>query len=253
MTIKQDLHLCPSLLGTDFYTTAKNTGILTLGVCPPLWDTAVGDVPCDFYKGKDANALFSLSLPKEDGVRILCGCEAEMDKDGKIGLSEKTAEKLDYVLVSHSHADFDEIASPETRKDVKRLAHLLCQRFSMLVENPLANHITAISHPFFPGKTVEDCDEVLFRISDAYLEDVFADAVYHNIALEINADAFSAYPIKGMHRSELFRIYETAKEAGCKFVFGTDCPDPALYGDYLKRLNILADLLEITEQDLCLI
>ncbi len=253
MTIKQDLHICPSLLGTDCIATAKKNEVLTLGICSPLWDTAVGETPFDFYKGKDADALFSLSLPKEDGMRILRGCEAEMDKNGKIGLSEKTAEKLDFIFVSHSHAEFEQIASPETRKDAKRLAHLLCQRFSTLVENPLANYITAVSHPFFPGKTVEDCDEVLFRISDAYLEDVFADAVYHNIALELSADAFAAYPIKAMHRSEMFRIYETAKEAGCKFVFGTDCPDPALYGEYIERLRILAELLEITEQDLCIL
>ncbi len=259
MKIQHDLHMHTSIspCGKEnatpaaYVEIAKKNGLKTIGITNHLWDTAISPAINDFYEGQDGAHLLSESLPCEKGIRILRGCEAEMDKNGVIGLSPALAEKLDYVLVSHSHSQHDAVIPDSVRRDVKKLADVLCQRFSMLVENPLSKYITAIAHPFYPYGNPDNFDEVLFRISDDRLEDLFADAVYHNIALEINASAFASYPVESMHRSEMFRVYETAKDCGCKFTFGSDCHDIALYDDRLLRLSTLADLLEITEADLC--
>ena len=259
MNIQHDLHmhttlsLCgkPGATPKAYIEIAKEKGLKTIGFSNHVWDTAVSPAINDFYAGQDMAHILSEPLPEEKSIRILRGCEAEMDKNGVLGLSEEAAKNLDYVLAVHSHSQHDAVIPDAIRRDVKKLADVLCQRFSMLVENPLSKYITAIAHPFYPYGNPDNFDEVLFRISDDRLEDLFADAVYHNIALEINASAFLSYPIKAMHRSEMFRVYETAKECGCKFVFGSDCHDPALYDDRLSRLSTLADLLEITEADLC--
>ncbi len=259
MDIRHDLHLhttlsrCgkPGATPEAFVDLAKDYGLTTIGFSNHVWDTAVSPAINDFYEGQDVPHILSETLPNEKGIRILRGCEAELDKNGVLGLSEEAAKKLDFVLAVHSHSQHDAVIDDSVRRDVKKLATLLCDRFSLLVEHPLSAYITAIAHPFFPSGNRDDFDEVLFRIDDDRLENLFADANYKKIAIEINAAAFDSYPVKAMHRSELFRIYETAKECGCKFVFGTDCHDPALYPERMERLRALSILLEITEDDLC--
>ncbi len=259
MNITHDLHMhttlsrCgqPGASPEAYIEIAKERGLKTIGFSNHVWDTAVAPAINDFYKGQDMAHILSEAYPNADGIRILRGCEAEMDANGVLGLSEEAAKNLDYVLAVHSHSQHDAVIPASIRKDVKKLAEVLCERFSMLVEHPLSKYITAIAHPFFPYGNPDNFDEVLFRIADDRLEDLFADAVYKNIAIEINASAFSSYPIKSMHRSEMFRVYETAKDCGCKFVFGSDCHDPDSYAERFERLTVLADLLEITEADLC--
>lgn len=259
MDIKHDLHLhtsvsrCAASWATAeaYMELAKENGLSLIGVSNHVWDTAVSPAINDFYEGQDMANLLEESFPRAESVRFLLGCEAELDKDGVLGLSEEAAKKLDFVLAVHSHSQHPEVIDPAIRRDTKKLANILCDRFSLLVEHPLAKYITAIAHPFFPSGNRDNFDEVLFRIDDERLENLFADANYKKIAIEINAAAFDSYPVKAMHRSELFRIYETAKECGCKFVFGSDCHDPDIYAERLERLRVLASLLEITEADLC--
>ena len=259
MEIRHDLHMHTTLshcgkegaTPENYLQIAKEKGLSVIGFCDHVWDTAVSPAINSFYEGQDAERILSAPLPKADGVRILRGCEAELDKNGVLGLSEDTAKKFDYILCTHSHSQHPEVIDAGARKDPKKLADILCERFSVLVEHPMSKYITAIAHPFFPSGNRENFDEVLFRIADDRLEDLFADAVYKNVALELNAAAFAGYPVKSIHRSEMFRIYETAKEAGCKFVFGTDCHDPKTYNERFAYLTALCELLEITDEDLC--
>ncbi len=259
MKILHDLHLHsylsdgaePHAKIENYLALAKESGLHTIGIADYLWDTAVGS-PCDeFYEAQDADRILSAVYPKEKGIRILRGCEVEMDEAGRLGISEETAKKLDFVLAVHSHSQLEGVIPEKIRRDKKLLAELLCDRFSLLIENPMAKYITAVAHPFYPTGNPDDFDEVLFRIPDDRLEDLFNDAVYKSIAIELNAAAFSSYPLKSMHRSELFRIYETAKECGCKFIFGSDAHDPDSFEESMARLALLTDLLEITEADLC--
>ncbi len=259
MNINHDLHMHTTLsrcgkegaTPENYITLAKEKGLSVIGFSDHVWDTSVSPAINDFYEGQDVSPILSRSFPKEPGLRILRGCEAELDKNGVLGLSEEAAKKLDYVLAVHSHSQHDAVIDDAVRHDVKKLAKILCDRFSLLVEHPLAKYITAIAHPFFPSGNRDNFDEVLFRIDDDMLENLFADANYQKIAIEINASAFDSYPVKSMHRSEMFRIYETAKDCGCKFIFGSDCHDPELYPERFERLQVLAELLEITEADLC--
>ncbi len=258
MDILHDLHIhtnisrCgqPSATPAKYIELAKARGMKTVGFANHVWDTAVSPAINNWYEGQDMAPILEMDIPKAEGIRVLRGCEAEMDKNGVLGLSEAAAKSLDYVLAVHSHSQHEAVIDDAVRRDPKKLADVLCERFSLITENPLAKYITAIAHPFFPSGNKEDFDEVLFRISDDRLEDLFADAVYQKIAIELNASAFASYPMRAMHKSELFRVYETAKECGCKFIFGTDCHDPEKYGELVERLSILADLLEITEADL---
>ncbi len=252
MKIQHDLHIpasCASI--EDYLTIAEARSLETLGLLYPIWDAPDTPVPDDFYADLDAESALSEPLPASEAIKLLRGCEIELDKTGILGLTAETAKKFDFVLVSHSHSQFDGVIAPADRRNPKKLASVLCDRFSLLVEHPLSGHITAIAHPFFPSGNLEDFDEVLFHVSDDRLENLFADAIYKNIALEVNASAFLSYPVKSMHRSELFRMYETARECGCKFIFGSDCRETALYPEFLERLSVLAELLEITEAELC--
>ena len=251
MKIQHDLHIPASCTPIeDYLAAAEARGVETLGFLCPVWD-ADTPMPDDFYAGQTVASALSRALPASKTVKLLRGCEAELDKNGVLGLSSEAAKRFDFVFAAHSHSQFDGVIAPADRRNPKKLAAVLCDRFSLLVEHPLSGLITAISHPFFPTGNPQDFDEVLFHVPDDRLENLFADAVYKNIALEISAASFLSYPVKSMHRSELFRVYETARECGCKFVFGTGCREAAAYPEFLERLSILARLLEITEAELC--
>lgn len=259
MKILHDLHLHsrlsdgaePHATVENYVAFAKENGLHTIGIADYLWDTKVS-APCDeFYEDQDADRILSGTYPKEKGIRILRGCEVEMDEKGRLGISEETAKKMDFIIAAHSHSHIEGAIPEKIRRDKKALAELLCDRFSLLIENPMAKYITTVAHPFYPTGNPDNFDEVLFRIPDDRLEDLLNDAVYKNIAIELNAAAFSSYPMKSMHRSELFRIYETAKECGCKFTFGSDARDPDALAESIERLSLLTDLLEITEADIC--
>ena len=259
MKILHDLHihtylsLCGDASATPeaYVSVARDLGMKTLGFVDHVWDTAAAPAPNAFYEKQDMAHIQKLVLPKENGMKLLRGCEADLMQNGTLGLTEKEAKKLDFVLAVHSHSQWPEMIDDSVRSNVKSLANALCDRFSLLVEHPLSNYITAIAHPFFPYGNRDNMDEVLFQISDETLEDLFADAAYKNIALEINASAFTSYSIDSMHRSELYRVYEIAKDCGCKFVFGTDCHNPSKYAELYHRLTVLSDLLEITDADIC--
>ena len=117
MDILHDLHLhttisrCAREGATPeaYMEIAKKRGMKTLGFANHVWDTAISPAINDFYAGQDMAPILEMELPKENGLRILRGCEAELDKNGVLGLSEEAAKKLDYVLCVHSHSQFDAI------------------------------------------------------------------------------------------------------------------------------------------------
>ena len=177
MKVLHDLHIHThlSICGDDsatpeaYVAVGEKCGLTTFGFVDHVWDTAVSPAPNDFYAKQDMAHIKKLVLPSADGKTLLRGCEADLAADGTLGLSEKEAKNLDYVLAVHSHSQWAEMIPDAVRRSPKSLANALCERFSLLVEHPLSKYITAIAHPFFPHGNRDNMDDVLFQISDETL------------------------------------------------------------------------------------
>ena len=130
-------------------------------------------------------------LNKKLNIHIFKGAEVDILKNGKLALSKKAQEKLDFVLASVHLA---------TKMSAKEMTARICSAF----EN---ERIHALAHP--TGRLLQEREPYALN-----MEKLFECAKANNVFLEINS-----YP----ERMDLSGEYvKAAKEVGCKFIISTD-------------------------------
>lgn len=131
---------------------------------------------------------------KLKGLRILCGSEVDILKDGRLDYSDRILKKLDFVIAA-VHSNFKQSKSEMTKR---------------LISACKNKHVNIIAHP----------TGVLAGMREPYevdLDQVFEAAADHRVALEINC-----HP----QRSDLSDLNAMrAKKAGAKIFLGTDSHD----------------------------
>jgi len=233
---------------------AEEMGLDTVGFADHVWVNP--DIePTAWYAPQDETQIARLreDLSAVDSpVRVLVGCEAETIAPGHFGITPEFAASLDFVLLACSHfhmAGFVEQPPSHSPRDVGR--HML-KFFRSAVESGLA---TSIAHPFHPLGYFDERDAAVATLSDAELSDAFGLAAERGVALEITAGYLPA-PEKPetaekprMSVETPLRFLALAKQAGCKFTFGTDAhePDSQLL---LPQLKLFVDALELTRDDI---
>ena len=129
------------------------------------------------------------------GFTILRGQEVDILKDGSLDQTDAALDQLDIVICSvHSH--FDLSREDQTARMIRAIAHPA---------------VTIIGHP--QGRLLERREPIQLD-----LEAVFAAAIEHNVAMEINADP---------HRLDLHdTAIQLGKRMGVTFVIDTDAHSP---------------------------
>lgn len=129
------------------------------------------------------------------GFTILQGQEVDILKDGSLDQTDAALDRLDLVICSiHSH--FDLSREEQTARMIRAIQHPA---------------VDIIGHP--QGRLLERRDAIQLD-----LEAVFAAAVEHGVAMEINADP---------HRLDLNdTAIQLGKRMGVKFVIDTDAHAP---------------------------
>ncbi|HUT01692.1 MAG TPA: hypothetical protein VM031_04510 [Phycisphaerae bacterium] len=229
---------------------AAEMGLRTLGIANHCWDAAVPGAS-DWYRPQDIDHVLSAreQLPAETGgVRVLIGCETEYCGGGKFGISPAGAERLDFVLIPHSHFHMAGFTVPTGLSRAEDVARMLVERFVEVVESGLA---TGIAHPFLTLGFEDGLDAILALIPDGQYEDCFGRAAEADVSVELHVDMFPS--ILGAERSwtdETFlRIMGFARRAGCRFHFTSDAHDlPRLRS--VVKLQPFADQLGLTDADL---
>ena len=97
-------------------------------------------------------------------IRVLCGTELDIRRDGTLDFANELLEELDWVIAS-VHSGFN-----QSRED-------MTARIVRAIQNP---HVHAIAHP--TGRLINKREPY-----DVDLEQVFRAAAAHNTALEINS------------------------------------------------------------------
>lgn len=129
------------------------------------------------------------------GFTILRGQEVDILKDGSLDQTDAALDQLDIVICSvHSHFDLSREA--QTARMIRAISHPA---------------VTIIGHP--QGRLLERRDPIQLD-----LEAVFAAAIEHNVAMEINADP---------HRLDLHdTAIQLGKQKGVTFAINTDAHTP---------------------------
>ena len=129
------------------------------------------------------------------GFTILRGQEVDILKDGSLDQTDAALDQLDIVICSvHSH--FDLSREEQTARMIRAIAHPA---------------VTIIGHP--QGRLLERREPIQLD-----LEAVFAAAIEHHVAMEINADP---------HRLDLHdTAIQLGKKMGVTFVIDTDAHSP---------------------------
>ena len=225
---------------------AGKMGVRTIGFADHLWMNP--NLPAsNWYRPQDKTQISRLRADLADvstTVRVLVGCEAETVAPGKFSVTAEFARTLDFVLLACSHFHINGVvAQPESRapRDVAR--HMLAF-FRSAVSSGLA---TSIPHPFVPFGYLESFDEAVGLISDAEFADAFGLARDRGVAIEITTCFIPPGPAQFALETPV-RLLSLARQAGCKFTFGTDAHDP----ERQKRLPELAAIAQaagVTEED----
>lgn len=275
MKITQDIHIhtylspCAESNATpQFYIdNAAERGLQLIGFADHMWDNGngYGIASAERHRQNFAKIikikddLAACRIP--DGLRVLVGCESDFTQNNTMGISREIAAELDFVLVAQSHTHFPEVCPPSIQEDRVACGRFSLEAFKRLMKHPNADLITAVPHPMGTHYVGNGDSDILAAIHDSEFREAFLLAAEKEIGIEINACimmfACQEAEIDGYHTEELrnlqyYRMLRIAKEAGCKFTFGSDAHSQGAVAHF-RYAQAMADALELTEEDVILL
>ncbi|KKR04421.1 MAG: hypothetical protein UT30_C0008G0043 [Candidatus Uhrbacteria bacterium GW2011_GWF2_39_13] len=200
----------------------KNMGLKKIGFADHVW---VSDMykPSGFYNkqsGEEHLKLKEIAQSRDWGIEVLVGCEADMIAPGKFGITDDFKRQMDYVLLSSDHFHMKDFVEQPENSDSRTLGRHMLKFFISAAESGMGD---ILAHPFFPYGFIDMYDTAMASISDAELFDACAVAAAKNTGIEINPCYLpNAAKNRFFSIETPVRFLAIAKEAGCKFTFGSD-------------------------------
>lgn len=261
MRITQDIHVhtrlssCASrdALAAEYIAQAPGIGLDTIGFADHMWDSHVEGAPGWYVPQNEEHVLTTRDEVKStDKVHVLVGCECEYNREGRdFAMSEETAKRLDFILVPNSHTH---ITYNKDRQDRRAHADYMMQAFYDIIESRCAKYVTSIAHPFCAVGCPYPPDELLPLYSDEDFYKCFKAAAKAGIAMELNPCILMELNNgkATLETLEPRRMFTIAKDAGCRFTYGSDRHSS---GDYqvTRKLEEFAELCGITDNDMKLL
>lgn len=199
---------------------AEGHGYRALCLTNHLWDAAVpGAWP--WYQPQDiAHSRQALPLPQSGKVRFLFGCEAEFAGGTGLSLAREHFEQFDFVVIPINHMHMKGNVRPAGVDTAEKMAALFTKRMRELLSLPLPFEKVGLAHLNVHLLFAEEgAAAVLCRLDRAVWRELFSEAAGKGAGIELNAAAFAkAQQDWDAH----IAFFELAREAGCKFYFGSD-------------------------------
>ena len=217
---------------------AKRLGLERIGFSDHLWQNPHLRAS-SWYQPQNETRIVRLRQELASittDMRILVGCEADTVAPGRFSITKDFAETLDFTLLSCSHLHLKDIVEQPPNDTPKVIAAHLVKFFLSGVKSGLA---TIMAHPFVPYGFINMFDGIIAALSDSELFDAFCLAEESGVGIEITAVFLPHVILRRVSRDNpslvepLFsietpiRLLSIAKQAGCKFTFGSDAHDPA--------------------------
>ena len=230
---------------------AKKENLHTVCITDHYWDEVV---PCNtavnfwYERQNTAHIRESLPLPTDPAVRMLFGCEADMDSDNVIGLSPEKYDDFDFIIISTTHCHH--MGGPKwVNMSNQDRANRWVERLDAVLDSDLPLHKTGIAHLtcyLINMDSKEGYLETLQLIPQSELERVFTKAAACGVGIELNADEMR---FTESETDIIMRIYRTAKACGCKFYLGSDAHERDAFEGVNERFHRAIRLLDLKESD----
>lgn len=259
MKIKHDFHihtslsLCANETATldNYIENAKMLGLEKIGIANHFWDEKIPDC-FDFYRVQNYERVEKIKpeieAKKTDGLKIYFGCETEYDSHrGDVAICEETAEKFDFILVPNSHTH---ITMPQDLYEpYEKHVEFMIKAYEDIINSKVSKYITAIAHPFEAVCCPYDKEILINMISDDTFKRLFDKTAEKGIAFEINVSSMKNRTIEEIESCAMIRMFNLAKECGCKFIFGSDAHTNSVHSRY-SNAQYTAELIGLKETDI---
>ncbi|MGA2503176.1 MAG: hypothetical protein ABSG01_03700 [Anaerolineales bacterium] len=239
---------------------AEEMGIYTIGFSDHLWQNP--DItPSDWYRPQDEQRIVQLrhelSLAPSN-LRVLVGCEADTISPGQFSITRDFAQSLDFTLLSCNHFHLKDLVQQPPSHNPKEIAAHMMSFFLSGVRSGIA---TVIAHPFVPYGYINQFDAIMSELSDTELFDAFCEARELGVGIEITAAYLPSRLLSRVIEENPslensvpstetpIRLLSLAKQAGCKFSFGSDAHGPADQKE-LPQIIDLVKSVDVSRDDL---
>ncbi len=223
----------------------EENGLNTVCITDHHWDARIEGMS-DWYK-KQGDIFSVLPLPQSDKCRFLFGCETDMDKHFRIGLSQEEMEKYDFFIVPTTHLHMKNFTFDECHDNVADKTVLYIKRFEAFLNADLPFHKVGLAHITCSLIHREEGGylKVLDGVSDSKFEDLFRGCAERGCGVELNF----AIPEDEKALETVLRPYKIAKAMGCKFYLGSDAHHVTELERAKARFEKTIDLLDLKETD----
>lgn len=259
MKIKHDFHIhtnlsiCANETATleNYIKIAEKLGLTKIGISNHFWDSDI-DGAFDFYKTQDFEHISKIRSEIEKAaspdLKIYFGAEAEYDpKHRDVSVTERTAERLEYLLVPNSHTH---ITMPrEYYQPYQKHVDYMIEAYNDIISSRVSRYITAVAHPFQAVACPYDNEILINMISDDTFKRLFDKTARKGIAFEINVCSMRSKTHDRIENCAQIRMFRLAKECGCQFIFGSDAHNTSAHDTY-SNAQFVAELLELSEKDI---
>ena len=229
---------------------ARQNGLKTVCLTDHFWDTAVEGASSWYKEQNFAHISKAKPLPQEEGIRFLFGCETEMDKFFRLGITKESIDKLDFVVVPTTHLHMrDFTIAAEDYDSYEKRAMLWVKRLDALLGMDLPFRKMGLAHATCSliAPTRKNYLEVLKLIPHAETERLFKQAASVGIGIELNASVFD---FQNEDEAAIALMpYKIAKACGCKFYCGSDAHHPEELDRTKAIVERTINLLNLTEED----
>ena len=263
MNITHDFHihtersLCAyrDAFAKDYIEKAKKMGLKKIGFADHFWDSAYKPLDFLFYEIQNFDHLATIKEEIKnadtEGISVYFGCEAEYSPEHGVAITEECAEKFDFITVSNSHTH-KTMPAEYAKPDYKKIhTEFMVRAYLNILESPVSKHILSMAHPFDAVCCPYDNNILKQMVTDDTFKMLFSKTAERGIAVEINIGTMKAFDESNVESAEEIRMFNIAKEMGCKFVFGSDAHNVHNYDTYyLQKCKMMADVLSLKESDM---
>lgn len=229
---------------------AEELGLKKICLTDHYWDERVSGASGWYKPQNTPHIKQALPLPKSEKVDFLFGCESDMDRHFRVGISKERFDEFDFVIIPTTHLQMSEFTIPENFEDTpKNRAELWVKRLDALLSLELPFHKIGIAHlacRLINKKSPEDYFKTLELIPEEEMVRLFTRAARLGCGIELNQDDMSF--VWGGEDTVL-RPFRIAKECGCKFYLGTDAHHPKSLYSMKSVFESAIDALGLSEDD----
>lgn len=250
--IHQHTHLSacchdPLLVPETILEHAIQAGYDTVCITDHFWDPAVPGASPWYAPQNLEHVRKNLPVPKADGVRFLFGCETEYCGKQKLAISLPTFDYFDFVVIPVNHFHMQDFVRPSHIVEPEEIAGLMIERLLELQALPLPFTKIGVAH--FTCTTTRlhlPLAPVYDAMPEEQLFDIFDKFAKLGAGIELNACGF---PASEADQQALYRPYQIAKAAGCKFYFASDAHRVQSL-DIQQKLRPVVQALSLTPDDI---